>query len=242
MTTSQRYPIVDAARGFAIVLMVLYHFCYDLDYFSVIAIDMNQHPFWLGFRAVILSLFLGIVGVSLVLATSRGLRLEAYSKRLVLIAGYAGLISLGTYFMFGDRMIYFGVLHFIAVASVLGLLFVRFYYLNLVLGLAMIAVGVDFQHPFFDAGAYQWIGLMTHKPATEDYVPLLPWFGVVLIGMFLGRLVYLRGEIPAFARAPGTHPLTRTLVWGGRYSIHIYMLHQPLLLGVLYVVLQLAMQ
>ena len=78
---------------------------------------------------------------------------------------------------------------------------------------------------------------MTRKPITEDYVPLLPWLGVVLIGMFI-RQQLLRARHLAPARGwPAAGTLGRSLEWAGRHSLAIYMVHQPLLIGILYLLL-----
>lgn len=236
-----RYPVVDVIRGSAIALMFSYHFCFDLNYFGLTRFNFNYSPFWLSFRAVIVSLFLGTVGISLHLATRRGLNRRRYLQRLGLLLVFAGLISVVSYVMFPHSMIFFGILHFIALASILGLAFTRLHWLNLVLGTACLALGLWYQHPFFDQPAWQWFGLMTHKPITEDYVPVLPWFGVVLIGMFLGQTLFhgRDADAPAFVRWRAERALPRVLALGGRHSLIIYMLHQPVFMGVLYVTLTL---
>jgi uncharacterized membrane protein len=234
--STTRYPLVDTLRGVAIVLMIAYHFSFDLNYYRVLNIDFNHAPFWLGARVFIVSLFLGLVGVSLHLATARGLNTRRYLRRLLLLLVCAGLVSLASYQMFPLTFIYFGILHFIAAASVLGLVFTRLYWTNLLLGGAVIAAGLLYHDAAFDSRLLGSIGFMTYKPLTEDYVPLAPWFGVVLIGMFLGRSVFARTPAPAWVRWHSAHPLARLLAFGGRHSLLIYMLHQPVLLGVLYLI------
>jgi uncharacterized membrane protein len=145
----------------------------------------------------------------------------------------AALISIATRFMFGERMIFFGVLHFIAVASILGLLFIRLFWINAVLGAAAIILGVYYSNPFFDRPLMQWFGLMTFRPETEDYVPLLPWFGIVLFGLFLGKLL-LRQALSTALDWQGRRLPARLLALSGRHSLLIYMLHQPVLLGLLW--------
>lgn len=235
--SASRFSVVDALRGIAIVLMAGYHFCFDLDYYGLIRVDFNHAPFWLAARSLILSLFLGVAGISLILANPKTINRHAQLRRLGLIAGCSALVSMGSYVLFPASWIFFGVLHFIAVASVLGLLFLRSHWFNLVAGIAILAAGTSVSFPLFDQPALQWVGLMTHKPFTEDYVPLLPWFGVVLIGMFWGRFL-LDARWPESMRA--WQPRTgagRALVLAGRHSLIIYMLHQPLLLGLSYFVL-----
>jgi len=230
---SPRYPLIDALRGVAIALMVIYHFCYDLVFLRVVYFDFPHDPFWLGFRYSIVTLFVGLVGFSLVLATRQRINHRRFFLRLGWLLVCAALVTVVSLYVFPQRFIFFGILHFIAFASVLGLFFVRFKYLNLVLGLAFIGVGTGFQYNFFDQQPWQFLGMMTHKPATEDYVPVLPWFGVVLLGMYaahwmLAKQVLSTDNLPVWAEG---------LRWAGQHSLWIYMLHQPVLLGLLYIVI-----
>jgi len=232
---SSRLQVVDALRGVAIGLMVVYHLCFDLNYFHVVSIDFNHETLWLGLRAVIVSLFLGLVGMSLHLAAARARFGRAFLRRFGLVAGCAMLVTVASAVTFPRSIIFFGVLHFIAVAMLLGRPMVHFYRANLVIGLVLLVVGLSVQHPLFDHPALQWIGMMTHKPVTEDYVPLLPWFGVVLIGMFLGHTLCLPGLAPVRDWRSGRFQ-ARALAFLGRHSLLIYMVHQPVLFAVLYLV------
>ncbi len=227
---SERLLLIDALRGVAILMMVVFHFCFDLAYFRLVDFDFYHDPFWLNARTLILSSFLLLVGVSLVLATRRGLDACRYLLRLTRIIAAALLVSAGTWWLFGERWVFFGVLHFIALASVLGLLFARSAWWALGAGVTLIILGNLYQAPWFDEPGRRWIGLMTHKPLTEDYVPLLPWFGVVLLGIFFGP------PLQRLARRVQPHSDHRPLLWlaaAGRHSLAIYLLHQPLLMGML---------
>jgi uncharacterized membrane protein len=229
----ERVFIVDAVRGIAVMLMMGFHFCFDLNYFKLASFDFYFGPFWLAARAMIVTLFLLLVGVSLQLASTGRLNIRAYSRRLALLAACAGIVSASSYGIFPNSGIFFGVLHFILVASILGLIFTRFNYLNLMLGTGWILAGLAYQNAWFDQAWLNWIGFMTHKPVTQDYVPLFPWFGVVLLGLFMGRWLASH-ETAAAWKGVGKLPLT--LLWLGRHSLVVYMLHQPLLLGALYLV------
>lgn len=229
-----RLQSVDGLRGVAILLMIAYHFSYDLSYFGFAQFDFYGDPFWLHARTLILGLFLFLVGISLVLATGSRLRPRRYLTRLGLLVGSAAVISLSSYLMFGPRWIFFGVLHFIAVASVVGLLFVRRPWLAWGTGAGLILLDRLFAHPWFDQPAWQWFGLMTYKPPTEDYVPFVPWFGVVLLGIFVGHWLCRRPMAPALLRWRSRLPPARLLAFAGRHSLSIYLLHQPLLLGMLW--------
>ena len=239
MPVTSRYQLIDVLRGVAIVLMVFYHFCYDLTYFQLANFDFYRDPFWLNLRTLIVSLFLGLVGVSLILATEHGINKRRYFKRLGLLLLFALAISINSYFMFPGRTIVFGILHFIAFASVAGLLFVRWPYVSLVVGGGIIILDRFYQHAFFDQAGVHWLGLMTHKPATEDYVPVIPWFGVVLIGIFLGHQLQRMPALRFITSWQSNTPLARGLALAGRHSLLIYVLHQPILLGFLWLVMQL---
>lgn len=229
--TPTRLILIDALRGFAIGLMVIYHFCFDLSYFGLAPFDFYQDHFWINFRTLILSLFLGLVGVSLVLASRPRLNVRRYLRRLILLVASAALVSLSTWWMFGERLVFFGVLHFIAVASVLGLLFLRAGWLNLIAGVGVILFATQYQSAWFDTPGRRWIGLMTHKPLTEDYVPLLPWIGVVLLGLFAGPYIMQWSQAHLQRTRHAVH--LRWLVLAGRHSLVIYLIHQPLLIGAL---------
>lgn len=225
--TPNRLEILDILRGIAIVLMVAFHFCYDLSYFRLASFDFYNDSFWLHARTFILSLFLLLVGVSLWIAHSDKLKLEKALQRAGIIALNAGLVSVATWYLFADRFVFFGVLHFIVVASLVGLLFVRNRVLSLIVGIVLISMQT-IQHNWFDQPWIQWIGMMTHKPATEDYVPLIPWLGVVLLGIFFARW------IPVLNLKFGViNSRLHRLASMGRHSLVIYMLHQPLMIGIL---------
>jgi uncharacterized membrane protein len=81
--------------------------------------------------------------------------------------------------------------------------------------------------------ALSWIGLVAHKPATEDYVPLLPWIGVVAAGIGLAELWrHVNFQVPEALRRLQPWPW-RLLRWLGRWPLTIYLVHQPLLMGIL---------
>ncbi len=225
---------VDALRGGALLLMFVYHFCFDLRFYRVTAWDFEHDPFWLGFRALIVASFLLLVGVSLVLAERAHATPTHFWKRIGVIAACALAASAGSYLLFPRTFIYFGILHSIAVSSILAWPLVRLPWLALPLGVAVIVAGLTLQWPAFDARVLSWIGFTTFKPPTEDYVPLFPWAGVVLVGVAVGHALASAGFRPlrALAGAP------RWLTWLGRHSLIVYMVHQPILLALLWLVVR----
>ena len=233
---TQRLVLIDALRGVAIAMMVIYHFCYDLTYFKLYQFDFYNDPFWLNFRNFIVGSFVFIVGVSFSLAMQKGINWPAYKKRLAILIACAMGISLLTYFMFPGRTIFFGILHFIAFASVLALLFRKLYWSNLLIGAGIIVAALTIKSTMFNDNWLVWIGFYTQKPATEDFASVFPWFGIVLIGMFAGKYLLKNTRLKKFASDYPKGNSCNGLLFAGRNSLLIYMIHQPVLMATLYLV------
>jgi uncharacterized membrane protein len=239
MSRPPRLPIIDALRGLAVAQMIVYHFIYDLNYFGWVKLWMNRDQPWVGWRTAIVTQFLLLVGVSLVLRAQRYARAgggREFWLRWAQVAGAAALVSAGSWFVFGPRFIWFGILHFIAVALVIGRGAVPLGAWNIALGIGAIVLGKTFVDPLFDPTPMNIFGMAATKPRTEDYVPLFPWLGVVLIGIGLATLWQRRG----FALWPWLAPLDRQpprlLLLLGGWSLTVYLVHQPLLMGLLWLV------
>lgn len=230
-----RRPAIDVARGLALVAMAAYHGSWDATYFGLAGFDLLGDPLWLAARTVILSSFLLLAGIGLVLATSGGIDAGRFVRRLGRVAAGAAAVSAASYALFPDSPIFFGVLHHIAVASVIGLAFVRLpAVVTLAVAAAAVLVGTTQGFPLFDSPWLRWIGLTSVAPDSNDYVPLLPWIGGVLAGIGLGRLWPGLGEgVRVTGRA------ARLLAFGGRHSLAVYLLHQPLLFGIAWAAAQL---
>ena len=231
MSTARRSNFIDSMRGSAVVLMVIYHFCYDLDHFKLVSFDFNNDPFWINFRSLIVSMFLTLVGVSLMLAHHKGIRWQHAMKRVLVLLACSLLISIVSYWLFPGRTIWFGILHFITVGSLLAIMFVKHPGYSFIIGVLLISIGNTVSDSLFNQPWLHWIGLMTHKPLTEDYVPLLPWFGVVLLGMAVGRTIARAAQ--RRLQGVSASPALQWLALAGRHSLVIYLLHQPVLMGVL---------
>jgi uncharacterized membrane protein len=191
MTAWRRLPWLDAARGLAVVAMVAYHFVWDLGNFDYID---SHFPYSLQFKSIghgIALSFLFIAGVSLVLAHERDASFGPFWRRVARIAAAAALVTLGTYLVFPQSFVFFGILHCIAAASLLAAPFLFLPWPAALLAAAAAFLAPRFlAAPFFDAPWLSWIGLSTVEPATNDWRPLLPWSGGLLAGV-------------AFARSPG---------------------------------------
>jgi len=225
-----RVPGLDALRGVAIVAMIAYHFCFDLRYFGLLRADFEHDWRWLTARTLILSTFLLCAGISMVLAHRNHPAGHGWMRRVLAIAAAAIAVSAASYLMFPQTYIWFGVLHAIALSLVLARPFVQRPAVAVVAGIAIIVAGLSLADPAFDGRSLGWLGFMTQKPPTEDYVPLFPWSGVMLLGIGAGHAL-VRTRFKAFA-VPARAP--KSLRWLGRHSLAVYLVHQPLMIGLLW--------
>jgi uncharacterized membrane protein len=234
MTQQSRLAIVDALRGFAVAQMIVFHFIFDLDHLRFIDIAMTRDQPWVGWRTAIVSQFLLIAGASLVLRAHFRPAWSDFWRRWAQVAGAAALVSAGSWTMFGPRFIYFGILHFIAAALIVARLSVPLGRLNFALAAAVLLIWWQFAHPALNVPGLNIIGLVTEKPRTVDYVPLFPWLAAVFAGVGAGCLWRERG----FALSPWPARLNqhapRLLVLLGTWALTVYLVHQPLLLGLLW--------
>ena len=235
MPTRMRIGGLDALRGFAIIAMVIYHFCFDLRYFGFTGWNFEHDPRWLTARALILASFLLIAGISSVLAQHDANGGRRWLRHVAVIGTAALLVTAGSRLMFPQSFIWFGVLHAIAVSLLLARPLIDRPRLAALVGVAVSGSGVTSTASTFDNRALGWQGVMTQKPVTEDYVPLFPWTGVLFVGLAAGH-VLLRTRfavLAPLARAP--YVLQRM----GRYSLAIYLVHQPLMIAALWLVVRL---
>ena len=235
-----RHDAVDALRGIAMVWMTVFHFCFDLSHLKLWPQDFRGDPVWTLQRTAIVSLFLFCAGLGQAIALSRGQGWARFARRWGQIAACALLVTVGSAVMFPRSFIYFGVLHGMAVMLVVARCTAGGGRWLWVAGLVAMLLPPLAQHllsgalaelaPWFNSRALNWLGLVARKPYTEDYVPLLPWLGVMWWGVASGQWVlahrpgWLEFQLPAAGRL---------LAALGRWSLSYYMLHQPVMLGML---------
>jgi uncharacterized membrane protein len=240
-TSSERFWEIDFLRGIAILMMVMYHFLFDLTYFNIYATDLYALPVLL-FLYPIGTLFLLLVGISLTLSYSRvkhtmsrqQLQLKFF-KRGTWIFCLGLIITLVTWIYPHDGFILFGVLHCIGLSIILAYTLIRFPIPSLVLGILCIIIGVFLQTTITTSFSWLlWLGLTPAQFYTLDYFPLLPWFGVVLLGVFLGNSLYQNNKRIFPLQDHSSFILVRGMCFLGRYSLIIYLLHQLIIVGMLY--------
>ena len=213
-----RSKLIDALRGFTIILMIFFHFNFDLFYFGFIKSDIIHAPFWYFLPRFIVFLFLFAVGMSLTLTHQNKILWTPFGKRFLKILSFALLISVVTYYLFPDNWIYFGTLHAIALISLLTLLFLRWPKISLLVAFALFIPSLLFDKniPWFLLPTESW-----------DYISPFPWLGASLLGVFAVQQKLHLLTLPDNAAI-------RFFNFLGKNSLAIYLIHQPLLFGAVY--------
>lgn len=237
---TQRYGEVDALRGLAILLMVSYHFVFDLVWFGYARVALTS-GFWLICARTSAILFLLLVGVALALRYMRHARqphgrfgFAPYLVRGLKILGWGTVITLVSWAVIGRPVILFGILHLIGVATILAYPFLGHSpSISIGVGVGLIALGVllnvqPANHPW-----WLWLGWRPPGLSQLDYFPLLPWFGVTLLGIAIGQWAYPNGMRRWSVPALGYEKVLRPLIWLGQHSLLIYLVHQPVFFAVL---------
>jgi uncharacterized membrane protein len=233
-----RFDRLDALRGVAIVWMTLYHFCFDLNYFGWIKQDFYHDPVWTWQRSAIVSLFLLCAGAGQAVALRQGQTWSRFWRRWAQVAACALLVSAGSYLMYPKTFIYFGVLHGIAAMLIIVRLTAHWGILLWPLGalaiaskfIAFHAVSASASLQFLNEKGFNILGWISKLPVTEDYVPIFPWLGVMWWGVAAAQgLLKHRRDVITGSIAPAA----RWLAWLGTWSLTWYMLHQPMMIGVM---------
>jgi uncharacterized membrane protein len=234
-----RWWEVDTIRGVAVILMIIYHLAFDLAFFGASQISIYSTP-WQLFGRSIGATFILVMGISL---TLRYQRLTAeldrqdlfrqYLQRGAKLVGLGMVITVVTYFFVGSRFVVFGILHLLGLSVILAFPFVRSRWASLAGAVVVLVLGayvssMAVTHPWL-----LWLGVPQVRRAMVDYYPLLPWFAFALLGIFLGLTLYPQGtrrvRLPDLSRSV---PI-RGLAYLGQHSLIIYLVHQPVLLGLL---------
>lgn len=207
---------LDSLRGLAVIWMIIFHLAYDLNLFGLLKWDFSQ-GFWYAFPRFIAFTFLFCVGLSLNYGHRPSPNWGALKKRSLKLGLCAFAVSLGTYVLFPTQWVYFGTLHCIFFGSLLGVLVVNHRKISFILFLMILILQYVLN---FDI---KWVSSIIQKPSM-DFIPIYPWFWVILLGILTGP--YL--EQWAALKKLKPSPLLNFL---GQHSLKIYLLHQPLIFG-----------
>jgi uncharacterized membrane protein len=233
-STYKRFWEIDLLRTVAIVMMITFHVLYLLKYFDIhhTGVPALPYGFWWWFPRVTGGTFIFAAGVSLTITYSRSKRISGFLLRGLKIFAWGMGITLLTWLIAPNEYVRFGILHFFGIAFILAPFFLRFRFINLIMGIALLAIGIYLGGISFDFPWLLWLGLMPHGFSTLDYWPLLPWFGLFLVGMFFGKLLYPQGNrrlnIHEFS-----NPVTSALTLPGRHPLVIYLAQWPIVIGIL---------
>lgn len=237
--STRRLWEIDVWRGLAIVSMVIYHFAWDLKSFAEVYIDLFS-PFWFYFQRSIASSFVLLVGISLTVSYNRAIQKENGRDGLYWKFFRRGLLVLGTglamgtgLWLLGQGRIDFGVLHMIGVSIILAYPFLRFRWLNLLFIAILMPLSYYLKAIPTETTAWVWLGITPPGYAPQDYFPLVHWFAVVLIGVFLGNSLYTGGVRQFSLRDYSAFFPFNILGFLGKHSLVIYVIHQPILVGIL---------
>ncbi len=227
-----RFWEIDLLRTIAIVGMITFHTLDLLYFFDLYPTNMLYGPWWWWIRRVNAGMFIFLAGVALTITYSRGKRMSGFMLRGLKIFGWGMALTLITLLISRTEYIRFGILHFFGIAFILVPFFLRFRFINLILGIALLAIGVYLWGTSFDFPWLLWLGLRPHHFYTLDYFPLLPWFGLFLVGMFFGKILYPQGN-RRFNIHEFNDPVTSALTFPGRHPLVIYLAQWPTVIGVL---------
>jgi len=226
---NQRFWEIDFLRGIAIILMIIFHIAFDLEFFDIVNLNIDSLP-WTIFRISIFSLFFLLVGISLNIGKSRGKHFKSYLTRGLKVFFWGLIITLVTYIFMKEGFVRFGVLHFIGLSIILSYPFLKLKYLNLLIAVPIAAVGLYLYSISFNFSWLLWMGLKPMGFYTVDYFPLLPYFGIILVGIFLGGILYPNGvRVFKLKESP-----VKFIDYLGKKSLIIYLIHQPVIIGILF--------
>ena len=225
-----RIHSIDTARTIALIGMVIFHTARDLEIFGVLAPGTTLSGGWAIFARLIAGCFFFLAGVSLVLGHGHRIRWQAFWRRLATLVIAALAVSVATYAVMPGRFIYFGILHSIAACSLIGLAFLRLpAALIIVASGGVFALNLSGFHPL-PSTIWSFTGLSVQVRPSFDLSPIVPWLGAMLLGIGCAKI-----WTPAPA---GTNTEPHWLGWPGRHSLAVYLLHQPALIAVIWLILK----
>lgn len=226
---AMRHNGVDLLRSVAIILMLVFHFLYDLNFLNLADFDIAGSQYWGIFRGVIVSFFLIAMGASLTLAYPGKVNWKKFIKRQFTLAVCALAISLVTYVVIAENWVFFGIIHFIFVASLLAIGFRHSPIKSLLLFIVIISVYyVELFHKRWPFNLIE--ALLPQK--TNDFVALFPWLALPFLGIYLANQTCLHNEYAKAIKLPSL------LTWISNNSLLIYLLHQPVFFSLLYVFIE----
>ena len=239
-----RVFLLDITRGICVLAMIAYHFCWDLGYFGLIDIRLITQGLGLFIAQLIGSSFITIAGISSRLLTQSDNFKTKFIKRFFKLVFISTLISTATFILNKNSFIFFGILHFLTVSSIISLILMmirnNFQLLLIFFVVAIISSsGVTFNLPFF----LSWLGFNTEVPVTNDFYPIFPWITFYFFGFWLGKMIYekVTQKNDDFSMPVNKiNNLFKFCEYVGQKALVIYILHQPILFSLFFVFIKVA--
>jgi len=245
MASVNRIFILDILRAIAILAMIFYHFVYDLGDFGYINLITVVNGYWKLFAQSIGCSFLFLSGLSFWIAAKNEINWPKYLKRLMFLISAALLISLATYIQFGHGFIFFGILHLLATCSIFALFIYRLPTLILLtLGIGLFILpeyyhaSQFYNEALFSSRYLAWTGLYDGRTGSVDFYAFMPWSAAFVFGLAMAK-VFIKPETrqnksPLSFKEEKPNFFLATLLWMGRNSLLVYLIHQPILYGLFY--------
>ncbi|MDD2486759.1 MAG: heparan-alpha-glucosaminide N-acetyltransferase domain-containing protein [Candidatus Gracilibacteria bacterium] len=227
-----RYEKIDYLKGFLVIVMILFHFNYILS--NVFGIYFDISPFFLkNVQLIGGSLFIGISGFCFAISEKKHGKgiIRNYFNKIVILAFLSLSISLITYLSIRSQFIVFGILHFFTLGFSLILFFRKFRYLNFIIGIALIIIGNAIGSILVGSKFLFWLGFKYDGFYSADYYPVIPWFGVMIIGYSIGVFLIEKNLIDKVFS--GEIKYLRIIGFLGRKSLLIYVIHAPIIFLIL---------
>ncbi len=229
----KRFVELDLWRGVAVVFMIVFHFFFILDFYGVVKNEMRSGFFEIFGDFVRIS-FLLIVGISMAISFqrvftetgSRWLAILRQWKRAFIVAVCALIVSFVTFFAVPDVYVRFGILHLIAVSIFVLAFFAGSKWLSFVFAVFSFIFGYVLK----DCSSVI-LPVCGNGAVALDYFPIFPWIGFSALGIFIGRIFYVE-KAGGFRIFDSRNFIFRAIFAMGRYSLLIYMVHIPVIIGI----------
>lgn len=217
---------IDVLRGILVIIMVVLHILFDLEFVYNIPIGYGT-GFIDKIRIVVATLFIMVSGISTAFSKNS-------FKRGVVVLSAALLISFVTFIVGREYFISFGVFHLIGLCMIVSPFLKKIptpslLILSLIIGMTQFVIPyVEVSHNYFFM-----FGFYNDKFASADYYPVFPWAWAFLFGIVLSRLFY-REKKSIFKFTIKENPIG----FLGRNSLLIYLIHQPIILLLLAILMR----
>ena len=230
MATTNRVRTLDFLRAVAVFAMIFYHFVYDLGDFGYVNMITVVNGYWKLFAQSIGCSFLFISGVSFWVMAHNEINWPKYIKRLTILLLAAILVSLVTYFQFGQGFIFFGILHLLAACSVFALIIYRIPIVILFsLGLALLLApeyyysSQYYNEDLFSSRYFSWTGLYNGRTGSVDFYAFMPWSAAFVFGLATAKIFVKNARSqrisPLSFKEEKNNLILTCVFWVGRNSL-----------------------